>query len=128
MDTNTEMKEYQAIKRWLAGEHPPAQGRSWRRQAVAAVLHAVQTVEHTTREHPVMVVGTILGGVGLLVFPGLFLLSSMPFLDWIHGSSLPDEVPPTAMLRTMSQIMKPFLQIFGCLTILMTAITLFCRR
>jgi hypothetical protein len=34
-DQNHELREYHEMKRWLAGEHPSAQGRTWRR-----VLHA----------------------------------------------------------------------------------------
>ena len=72
------MQEYQALKRTLRGEKPPARGRTWRRIAARVVPGVIRKpLEHACGG----VVGDILGLLIMMMVPCLPLLMTTVVLD-----------------------------------------------
>jgi hypothetical protein len=67
-ESERQQQEYRAMKAWLAGEKPPAQGRTWRRAFVAALPPAARAVGQQTR----------LGGKFVLRLTVPLLLMALP--------------------------------------------------
>jgi hypothetical protein len=84
-----QQQEYRAIKAWLAGEKPPAHGRTWRRAFVAALPPAVRAVGEQTRldgRFAVRLVVPLL--LMLLSVDGMFPLmedGSSVFFQWLSS-------------------------------------------
>ena len=80
-DIQQDRDEYQNIQRWLAGEHPPAAGRTWRRTIHDTLTEALPTPVMSKIDRAVAMIPGVRGAPWVLRGGAtIFIASTTPML------------------------------------------------
>jgi hypothetical protein len=106
MDVKREQQELREIKRWLAGDKPPAAGRRWQRMAEAVVPPVVRTACQETFGHEAGdVVACVVTGMIPLACAGLLLLLGEGLAPMAGESGSP-LFPMAVLIQAMCGVLR----------------------